>query len=228
MALAAAIALRSMHGIWTRPPIGSQVRPEVVFHCDFRGVFHLLGRAAHDLGQSCCGHRRRRAHLALAADFGAGDRGLFLVQHTDGSGGQQELHDRLVAVLLGGLVHAGGEVQRIVEDGGDDAGGPVRGGGDDAAAGSVFLVHGERDQVDPLLPVLRVPVVGVLAAGFLHEALMPVGCAAADLEPAGQQAHAFEADLHAALHDGVDVQEAFADLRFGAGRALVDEHDLAD
>ena len=107
-------------------------------------------------------------------------------------------------------------------------GGAVGGGGDHAAAGGVFLVHGQGDQVDPFLPVLRVPVVGVLAAGFLHEPLVPVRGAAADLEPAGQQPGAFEADLDAAFHHRVDVQQPVADLRFGAGGALVDEHDLAD
>ncbi|CAH0305177.1 hypothetical protein SRABI26_04670 [Arthrobacter sp. Bi26] len=114
-------------------------------------------------------------------------------------------------------------MQRVVEHGRDDARGAVGGGGDHPPARGVFLIHGQRDQVDPFLPVLRVPVLVLL-----QEPLVPVGRAAADLEPAGQQPGALEADLDAAFHHRVDVQQALPDLRLGAGGALVDQHDLAD
>jgi hypothetical protein len=46
-----------------------------VFHADFSGVFHLAHRAAHDGGQTGCGHGASHADFALAADFGAADGG---------------------------------------------------------------------------------------------------------------------------------------------------------
>jgi hypothetical protein len=63
---------------------------EVVFHADFGGVLHLLHAAAQHFAQRAGGHRAGHADFALAADFGAGDRGVFLVQNADGGGGQQK------------------------------------------------------------------------------------------------------------------------------------------
>ena len=51
------------------------------------------------------GHRAGDADLALAADLGAGDRGVLLVEHADRAGGEQEADH---AVLVG----AGHEVAR--------------------------------------------------------------------------------------------------------------------
>jgi hypothetical protein len=63
-----------------------------VFHCDLGSVLHLSRGAAHDFGQAGGGHRGSGADLALVAHFGAGDRGLLLVEHSDGARGEQELH----------------------------------------------------------------------------------------------------------------------------------------
>jgi len=57
---------------------------------------------------------------------------------------------------------------------------------------------------------------------------VPVGGTAADLEAAGQQPLALEADFNTAFHHGVDVEQPFPDVLFGAGGALVNKHDLAD
>ena len=100
-------------------------------------------RAAEHLGEAARGHRARDADFALAADFGAGDRRVLLVQDADRAGGQQEIDrcrrrspsDRSAVV---------------VHDGRDDAGGAVGRRGDDAAAGGVLLVDRERVQVDPV------------------------------------------------------------------------------
>src|SRR5678815_3270062 len=91
MAFTAPIALRSMQGICTRPPIGSQVRPRVVLHADFGGVLDLAGRAAQRGGQARRRHRAGHADLALAADFRAADRRVFLVEDAHRRGGQQEV-----------------------------------------------------------------------------------------------------------------------------------------
>jgi len=50
------MALRSMQGTCTKPPIGVAGQAEVVFHADFGGVFHLLYGAAEDFAQGTGGH----------------------------------------------------------------------------------------------------------------------------------------------------------------------------
>ena len=78
IALIEAMALRSMQGTYTGPPIGSAGQAQIVFHADFGGVFHLFRRAAQHFSQRAGSHRAGRAHFALAAHFGAGDRGVEL------------------------------------------------------------------------------------------------------------------------------------------------------
>ena len=81
-----ALDARHLH----QPADGVAREAEVVLERDLGGVLHLLGRAAHHLGQTGRGHRARRADLALAADLGAGDAGVHLEQRADGAGGEQE------------------------------------------------------------------------------------------------------------------------------------------
>ena len=69
---------------------------EVVLHADLGGVLDLLRGAAQHLGQAAGGHRAGRADLALAADLGAGDRGVLLEEHADRAGGEQEADDAVV------------------------------------------------------------------------------------------------------------------------------------
>ncbi len=114
-------------------------------------------------------------------------------------------------------------VERIVEDGGDDAGGPVRRRGDDPSPRGVLLVDGHRDEVDPFEVELRVPV-GVLGL----ELEVPVMGPPAHLEPTGQVARAVEGVRRALLHDRVDVEEPVADLLVLPHRLLVREHHLGD
>ena len=96
IAFTAAIALRSMHGICTRPPTGSQVRPRLCSMPISAAFSTCSGRAAEHLAQRAGRHRAGRADLALAADLGAGDRRVLLVQHADRAGGEQEAHDAVV------------------------------------------------------------------------------------------------------------------------------------
>jgi hypothetical protein len=64
---------------------------QVVFHADLGGVLHLCRRAAQHRAQRTGGHAAGHAHLALAADLGAADAGVFLVEQADGRGGEQEV-----------------------------------------------------------------------------------------------------------------------------------------
>ncbi len=117
----------------------------MVFQGDFGGVLDLLRATAHHGRQTRGRHGRGRAHLALTADFGAGDRGIMLDDAADRGGGQQVVAD---AVLVG----VGMEMQVIADGRRHDAGSPVCRRGDDATAGCVLLV--DRHGVD------REPVIG--------------------------------------------------------------------
>src|SRR5690606_32016146 len=70
---------------------------EVVLHADLGGVLDLHRGAAQGRGEAGGGHRTGHADLALAADLGAGDRGVFLVEDPDRGGGEQEIEHALFA-----------------------------------------------------------------------------------------------------------------------------------
>ncbi|MCY1178860.1 hypothetical protein D9M73_192330 [compost metagenome] len=114
-----------------------------MFHADFGGVFHLLHGAAHHFAQRPSGHRTGNADLALAAHFGAGDGGVFLVQDADGRGGEQKAHH---PVLAG----TGDEAHVVVKDCRDDARCTIGRGGDHTPAAGVFLVDRQGVEVDPV------------------------------------------------------------------------------
>mmetsp|Transcript_13310 Transcript_13310/g.37623 ORF Transcript_13310/g.37623 Transcript_13310/m.37623 type:complete len:230 (-) Transcript_13310:105-794(-) len=64
---------------------GVTSEPERVLHGDLRGVLHLSRRAAEAGGEAGSGHGARRAHLAHAACFGAGDARVLLDESADRS-----------------------------------------------------------------------------------------------------------------------------------------------
>ena len=196
---------------------------EVVLHGDLGGVLHLLGRPAHDCGQSPGRHRGGGSDLTLTAHLGAGDRRPLLVEDSDGCRGEQEVDDGSMLRGLAAFLDCGDVVERIVQHGGDDAGRPIRRRGDDAASRGVLLVHGHRDEVDPFEVVAGIPV-GVLGLEFE----VPVVCAAADLEPSGQITGAVQGRRSAFLHHRVDVEQSVPDLVLVAHRQFVGVHDLGD
>src|SRR5690606_10490408 len=69
---------------------------EVVFHADLGRVLDLPDAAAERRGEPARGHRAGDADLALAADFGARDRRVFLVQDADRAGREQEIDDAVL------------------------------------------------------------------------------------------------------------------------------------
>jgi LysR family transcriptional regulator (chromosome initiation inhibitor) len=91
MALTDAMALRSMHGICTSPPTGSQVRPRwcsMPISAAFSTCAGVPPITAHKAPAAiAAGH----AHLALTAHLGPADTGVFLVQHGDGRCREQEV-----------------------------------------------------------------------------------------------------------------------------------------
>jgi len=110
---------------------------EVVFEGDLGSVLHLGGRTAHHLRQPGRRHGTRRAHLALASDFGARDGGVHLEQRPDGTRSQQEVDHAVVA-------RPGDEPHVVVQYRRNDARCPIGGGGHHAPASSVLLVHCHR------------------------------------------------------------------------------------
>jgi len=62
---------------------------EVVFHGDFGGVLDGGGVSVERGDEATGGHAAGYAYFALAADFGAGDAGVFFVENADGCGGEE-------------------------------------------------------------------------------------------------------------------------------------------
>ena len=108
---------------------------EMVLERDLGGVLDLRVGGAERGGEPRRGHGGSRADLALAADLGAGDRGVVLDDAADRRGDEQE---RAHAVAVG----ADAMVEVVADDGGDDAGRAVGRRGDDPPAGGVLLVDG--------------------------------------------------------------------------------------
>ncbi|MNF83664.1 hypothetical protein D3C84_659890 [compost metagenome] len=189
-----------------------------MFHADFGGVLHLVDAAAEHFAQGAGGHRAGHADFALAADLGAGDRGVFLVEDADGGGGEQEAHH---AVVVG----AGDEAHVVVQHRRHYAGRAVGRGGHHAAAAGVFLVDRQGVEVDPVEHAQR-----VAQGGFRMVAQLAVqgGGAALDLEPAGHDAFVAAAGGDAVLHHLPDLQQTGAGFRFRAPGGFVGQHHLAD
>ena len=132
-----------MHGTWTRPPIGIASQPEVVLHADLGGHLDLRHRAAADFRERPGRHRAGDAHLALAANLRAGDRGIELVKNANRRGRKQKPHDAI-------FTRARHESPVVMEHRRDNAGRAVCRRSDHAAARSIFLAGGERKEVNPV------------------------------------------------------------------------------
>ena len=112
-----------------------------------------------------------------------------------------------------------------MEHGWDDAGGAVGGRRDHPAPHRVLLVDGNGVDVDPIHDIQRVLEVGLRV---LHQLAVDLGCAAAHLHPARQDAVGQAAPAHALLHDVPDLEQPGPHLGFRAPGLFVLQHDLAD
>src|SRR5690606_19483187 len=93
-------------------------QPEVVLHADLGRVLHLRHARAQRRRKAAGGHRAGDADLALAADLGAADRGVLLVEDADPGGGEPAVEDAL-------LVAPRNELLAAVQPRTQDAGGAV-------------------------------------------------------------------------------------------------------
>ncbi|MNF80051.1 hypothetical protein D3C84_622840 [compost metagenome] len=189
-----------------------------MFHADFGGVLHLLDTAAQHFAQGAGSHGAGHADFTLAADFGAGNRGVFLVQNADGGCGEQEAHH---TVFIG----AGDKAHVVMQDGRDDPRCTVSGRGHHAPAVGVFFVDGQGVQVHPVQHGQRVAQRGlrVLAQLPVQRRRAPL-----DLQATGQNTFVATTGVDAVLHHLPDFQQAGAGFRFRAPGAFVGQHHLAD
>src|SRR5690606_34237137 len=191
---------------------------QVVLHADLGGVLDLAGAGAERRGQPGGGHRTGHADLALAADLGAGDRGILLVEDADRRGGEQEVEHAL-------LVAAGAEAVVVVQHRRDDAGRAVGRGGDHASAGGVLLVHRQGVEVDPVQGGQRIAHRRLRLGGQLA---VQARRAPRHVQAAGEGAVGADAARDADLHRVPDRAQAVVDLRFAAPCAFVGEHHPRD
>ena len=130
-------------------------------------------------------------------------------------GGEQEADD---AVIVGSRL----EAPVVMQHGRHDARGAVGRRGHHLAARGIFLVDGERVDVDP---IERMHGTQRIAA---HELAIQFRRAPSDAEHARQQALRIEAAAHAILHDLPDAHEPGANLGLAAPGALARQHEFVD
>jgi len=83
-----ALDARNLH----QPANGVAGHAEIVLHGNLGSVLHLSVGASKGGSQATCGHGTGYAHFALAADFGAADGRILLVQDADSRRSQEETH----------------------------------------------------------------------------------------------------------------------------------------
>ncbi len=170
-AFTAAIALRSMHGTCTA---GDRVAGQAeVLHSDLCRDAHLTRAAAQQFRQT--GRRHRAGDpTSPAADFGAGDGGVHLIQRTNRAG-DQHIAGRGVAVHLADKLVIVGQHRR------HDTAGAV-GWRSPPAAGGVLFVHRRANiliqsttAIGSLLVVSRLTSMRRSAAARRGRAVCPAG-----------------------------------------------------
>ncbi len=184
---------------------------------DFSGVFQLRRCRAQQLRQACGCHRARRAHLALAAHLGAGNRRVLLAQDAHRRSRQEEIHHVVIA-------GAGVEFHEVVQHGRDDAGCAIGGCGDHATTGGILFIDSQGEQVDPLHGAQgRTDDIGLAQ---LLQAAVQLGRPALDLQAAWQYALVAQPIVDALAHGSPDAQQPVPHLRFGSPGAFVGHHQL--
>ncbi len=123
------------------------------------------------------------------------------------------------------VVGVGHEAPVVLQHRGNDAGRPVGRRGHHPAAGGVLFVDRQGPQVDPVDDHQRVGRRRARSALSLRDKRRR---APLHLEPAGENALALAAPLHAGVHRRGDLQQARAHLGLGAQRLLVLEHQRGD
>ena len=164
---------------------------EVMFHCNFCSVLYLSRGAAEGIGQGARRHRAGRADLSLAADLGARDGGVDLVEDANRACGQQEAADVLVA-------RATAVVQVVLQHSGNNPGRAIGGRRHNPATDRVLLVHRQGIQRDPVHGVQRLVAKGVALALQLAIQLRRPPF---DLKATGHNAFGTAAAVDTGLHD---------------------------
>jgi len=154
---------------------------EVVFHGDLGGVLDGGGVSVERGDEAAGCHATGYADFALAANFGAGDAGIFFVENADGGGGEEVAEQAVLLVCFAHVVR--GVVEIEVGDGGDDARGSVGGCGDNAASGGVLFVDGHGYEGDGVHGSERIAEAAFGVYAF--QAASEASGAAADVEAAG-------------------------------------------
>ena len=184
------------------------LHPDLGRCCDL-----LRGTAPHRRKARRC-HRTGHPDLALTAHFGARDRGTLLVKQADAACRQQE-PPRLFARLRP-------LVAILPQHGWDDPRRSIGGGGNDPAASGVFLVHGHREEVEPVEQHFG------LVGGAGEELAPQFRRSAAHLEAAGKAAFLRQPSLDASEHRFHQEGDPGESLVFAAPCTLVCKHQCGN
>ena len=214
MALTEATALRSMQGIWTRPPDRVAGQPQVVLDPDLGGVLDLLGGTP---PRSSANPPAAIEHAEPTSPWhptSAPEIDAFLLNSSPIAPAVSRKR------TTASSSNSADGARRVVQDRGHDAGRAVGGGGDHPAAGGVLLVDGQGVEGDAVHRLRGVHL--------LVEVTPELGRAAAHAQAPGQDPARGRPALDALAHHRPEVQQAGPGLLLGAPDGLVREHHVAD
>ncbi len=117
--------------------------PQIVLHTNFGGILRLRDGAPQYGCERARRHGAGNAHFSLAADLGAGNRRIFLVENPYGRSRQQKINHAL-------FIGAGHEIDVIMQDCGNDSCRPVGRRCHHLATGRVLLIDCQRIQIHPI------------------------------------------------------------------------------
>ncbi len=188
-----------------------------MLHSDLCRDAHLTRAAAQQFRQTGRRHRAGDPHFTLAADFGAGDGGVHLIQRTNRAG-DQHIAGQGVAVHLADKLVVVGQHRR------HDTAGAVGWRGHHPAAGGVLFVHRQGEHIDPVDHRHRIAVGGVLA----HQHTAQRGGAARDAQFARQDAFGGDAALDTGAHHFPHRGEVLLKGFFAVQRQFVLHHQAGE
>ena len=207
-----------MHGICTRPPTGSQVRPRLCSMPISAAFSTWSGVPPSTSASAPAAIEQADADLALAAHLGAGDRGVLLVEACRSPPAVSRKRTTPSSSA------PGHEARVVVQHRRDDAGRAVGGRGDDPPAGGVLLVDRQGVEVHPVhaRPAGRRRLLGRAAAGAGR------GARRCTLSPPGSTPSARQPRSTQSCMASQRSQQAGAHLLLGAPGQLVRHHHAAD
>ena len=210
------IAFDARHLHQSPDRIASQ--PEIMLHTDLGGILHLQRRAAPGGGQARSSHRTGDADFTLTAHFRSGNGSIFLEQRSNRGGGQQKNLDA-------SRVRSRRKPFIKTQHRRYDPGSAVGRCRDHLATRSIFLIHRQSPEIDPVQYGQRVGQGPLLP---LHQPRVDQRRTAFDAQATGQYPALLNSAIDTVRHRIGNRTDAGADRFVFLPGTLVGAHDVGD